>query len=296
LTCETCQKTKAFIHGHKAPISQLPSDTQLFRVWFSDIHGMFMPTKRTGMKYIIVFVEKTSLWTEFKAIPDCSAAQVIQAFMECVISRFGVPESLILFSDNGSAYTSQLTSLFCKTFAVTQYFTAAYRPQSDEPAEILGGLINRSLRLLAIEQENWDESLPMIAYSYRSMITSGRNLSPYEIIHGRPMKLEIDWKLLNHSDSIPDEFASQIQPKLRALQLVAAENARANADRQRARINKDAVPPSFKVGQKVLLYDPTTKTHEFSKLKIITRQRGSASQCGKGHSCFLWETPNFDHL
>jgi hypothetical protein len=78
--------------------------------------------------------------------------------------------------------------------------------------------------------------------------------------------------LLNHSDSIPEEFASQIQPKLRALQLVAAENARANADRQRARINKNAIPPSFKVGQKVLLYDPITKTHEFSKLKI--RYRG----------------------
>jgi hypothetical protein len=41
---------------------------------------------------------------------------------------------------------------------------------------------------------------------------------------------------------------------------------------ERGSINKSTVPPSFKVGQKVLLYDPTTKMHEFSNLKI--RYRG----------------------
>lgn len=267
LACETCQKTKAYIHGHKAPISELPTE-EIGQLWFSDIHGALPMAQKSKAKYVIVFVEKVSLWTEFKALVDCSASEVIQAFTELVVSRWGSPRSLHLYSDNGSAYIAKLTALFCKTFAVTQIFVPPYRPQANQPAEILGALINRSLRTLAMEQTNWDESLAMIAYSYRSTVTVGRNLSPFEILHGRPMMLEIDWKLLSDTTTTPTEYVNELKPKLRALQLVALHNAQSNADRQRKPVNQEAVEPTFKIGQKVLIYDPTTKIHESTKLKI----------------------------
>jgi O-acetyl-ADP-ribose deacetylase (regulator of RNase III) len=108
----------------------------------------------------------------------------------------------------------------------------------------------------------------MIAYSYRSTITVGRNLSPFEILFGRPMMLEVDWKLLSDSTATPPELVEELKPKLRALQLVAMHNAQSNADRQRKHANEKSVEPTFKIGQKVLLYDPTTKVHEPAKLKV----------------------------
>jgi hypothetical protein len=160
----------------------------------------------------------------------------------------GHPEITSSLFGHGSAYIAKLTALFCKTFAVTQIFVPPYRPQANKPAEILGALINRSLRTFSMEQTNWDESLAMIAYSYRSTVTVGRNLSPVEILYGKPMMLEIDWKLLSDSTTTPTEYVNELKPKLRALQLMALHNAQSNADRQRKRVNEKAVEPTFKIG------------------------------------------------
>jgi hypothetical protein len=72
---------KAFIHEHKAPISRVPTEG-LGELWHSDIHGAFSMADKSKAKYVIVFVEKVSLWTEFKALVDCTASEVIQAFTE----------------------------------------------------------------------------------------------------------------------------------------------------------------------------------------------------------------------
>jgi hypothetical protein len=54
---------------------------------------------------------------------------------------------------------------------------------------------------------------------------------------------------------------------LQILHRLAVENARDSADSQRDKRNKDTVLPTFKTGDKVLLFDPTTKS-ESPKLKV----------------------------
>ena len=63
-------------------------------------------------------------------------------------------------------------------------------------------------------------------------------------------------------------------------------DARSDAERQRLAANKNAVIPSFKVGQRVLLYDPTNKVHEAAKLKIRY----------KGPYEILKEVPKFKYI
>ena len=46
------------------------------------------------------------------------------------------------------------------------------------------------------------------------------------------------------------------------------ENSKANATRQRERVNEGAKQPTFQVGDKVLLYNPVTKKHDSAKLTI----------------------------
>ena len=49
----------------------------------------------SGNQYIVVFTEYLSRWSEAKPLPNKSAMGVCGALAECVVSRFGCPETII---------------------------------------------------------------------------------------------------------------------------------------------------------------------------------------------------------
>jgi hypothetical protein len=56
------------------------------------------------------------------------------------------------------------------------------------------------------------------------------------------------------------------RPKLAILHQLAAQNARDSAERQRVRVNKETVMPTYKQGDRVLLSNPVVKFGDSSKL------------------------------
>jgi hypothetical protein len=67
----------------------------------------------------------------------------------------------------------------------------------------------------------------------------------------------------------PEEYAKDIRPKFAILHQLAAQNARDSTERQRMRVNKDAVMPTYKQGDRVLLSNPVVKLGDSSKLTPI---------------------------
>jgi hypothetical protein len=135
LSCETCQKAKENTHPLRAPITDLGL-TVLGHKWNADIHGSFTQTSSNNA-YVLVFVEQVSLWTEFYPLSEITADAIVQAFLDCVVSRYGAVKQLCLISDRRSAFTSQLMQTVTKTFHVTQILTAPYKHNQNQPAEII---------------------------------------------------------------------------------------------------------------------------------------------------------------
>src|SRR5664279_2491865 len=214
-------------------------------------------------------IDSTSMWVELVATEDCTADTVVKALFDNVVSRFGLPRGISFLTDNGSAFVSRLQAVFCKTFKIKQLFTSLHHPQTNSRAEEFGDTLNKSLRILCASQTDWSSHLQAVAMAYRATATTNTGLSPHEVIFGRPMPLAIDWSLLAEEPTIPsiEAYMEDIRPKLHILHQIAIENARDNAQLKARRVNETAVPPSFKCGDKVLLFNPVVKKGECVKLK-----------------------------
>jgi transposase InsO family protein len=264
-TCLVCQQAKRPIHPGKIPLSSLPVPPPCTR-WHLDHHGP-MP-ESNGKRYILVLIDSSSMWPELVPVEDTSAETTFRALFDHVISRFGLPRGISVLTDNGSAFISKLAALFCKTFGIRRHFTTPQHAQSNSRAEEFADTIHKSLRALSTQQDSWADNLQAVAMGYRASATSNLGLSPFEIIFGRPMTLEVDWGLLSEdSFSKPQEYAKEIAPKLEILHSIATRNAIDSAHYHRDRHNVDSTPPSYKVGDKVLLADSAIRRGESSKLK-----------------------------
>lgn len=267
LTCLDCQRCKRPIHPNQTPMGALPVTKPCSR-WFMDFHGPFPEVE--GKRYILVLICGTSGWPEVIATKDTKAETVVSAIFDNIVTRFGVPRNLTLQSDNGSGFIAQLSRLFCKTFGIKQYFTSPYNAQANSRVESWADTIHKSLRTMCDEQTDWVKHLQSVAWAYRGSATTSSKLSPFEVIFGRTMDMPIDVAI-----GIPElpinsveAFSKEIGPKLEILHRIAQQNVSDNAARYRNKKNEGASLPQFEPGDKVLLYDPTTRTGENAKLKV----------------------------
>ena len=66
-------------------------------------------------------------------------------------------------------------------------------------------------------------------------------------------------------------YAAEVKPKLTVLHQIVMENARDNATKHWEVYDRTSSEPSFDVGSKVLLFDPTTKKGKSAKLTVKWR-------------------------
>jgi O-acetyl-ADP-ribose deacetylase (regulator of RNase III)/transposase InsO family protein len=265
ITCLTCQKCKREVQPMQVPVGTLPTPLPLTR-FHMDFFG---PLRESNGKWFILFIiDAATMWPELIATDNLEARTVCDALYDNIISRFGLPRSLAVVSDNGSAFTSNLAAAFTKTYGISQHFTTPYHKQANSRAEQFGQTIHQSLRVLCSKQADWSKHLQAVAMFYRYAPTSNLALSPFETIFGRPMIQNLDWELATEEATVmgPEEYAKDIRPKLAILHQLAAQNARDSAERQRVRVNNDAVMPTYKQGDRVLLSNPVVKLGDSSKL------------------------------
>jgi hypothetical protein len=198
----------------------------------------------SGKRFILVLIDSSSRWPELVPVEVTSAETTFSALFDHVVSRCGLPRGISMLIDNGSAFISKLSALFCKTFCIRRHFTSPQYAQSNSRTEELADTIHKSLRALSTQQDSWVDNLQAVAMGYRASATNNLDLSHFEIIFGRPMTPEVDWGLLSEDSFIskPQEYAKEIAPKLEILQSIATRNAIDSAHYHRDRHNVGSTP------------------------------------------------------
>ena len=145
----------------------------------------------SGNQCIVVFTEYLSRWSEAKPLPDKSAMGVCGALVECVVSRFGCPETII--SDQGREFVNALNEELCRDLQISRNLCSTYHPQSNGLTERFSQTLNSHLRKLVNDSlDNWDSLIPWGLMSYRANIQASTKLSPFFTVYGQQMHLPIE--------------------------------------------------------------------------------------------------------
>jgi hypothetical protein len=265
ITCLECQQAKQAVHKPQVPI--LPLGTpQINSIFVADHHGPLVESD--GKKYVLTIVDETSLWVELVAVASCDAQTFVNAFFDHVIARHGCPYGIVLRTDNGSAFISQVSKAFCESFGIKQVFSSPYHHTSIARAEQSFATVNNALKILCKDQRHWSRHLQAIAMGLRCTASSVSALSPFEIQFGRKMPLAIDIALMNEPPRIPsvEYYVADIKPKLAILNEIAMQCSAENAARNREVKNQKAVTPTFKLGDKVLVTNEAVAPNQSKKL------------------------------
>lgn len=223
--------------GLRAPI------TTLFDVFSIDFAGPFIVTKN-DYKYLLICVEHLTGWPLVTPTRTATADEVIRFVQNEIILPFGHPR--INVSGNATCFTAGVLQDYMLKMGITWKTVLAYAPMSNGRAERMVGTIKRAIGKMVLKNvQAWDEVLPSVLYGYRRRALSS-GLSPYQLLYGVKPRMPFEMNV--------DNFVSQSSTTGRSAEILALQNARANAIYKKRSPQVDPTRVrTFSVGDKVLV-------------------------------------------
>ena len=114
--------------------------------------------------------------------PD--AATVARAFVEDIVLKFGIPQSVL--TDQCSNFISEVFSNICKTLKIKKIKCTAFRPQSNGALERSHRVLVQYLRCFVLEdQSNWYKWLHYATFVFNTTPHTSTGFTPHELLFGR---------------------------------------------------------------------------------------------------------------
>ena len=255
-TCAGCQLA-AKQHKARAPLQPLPCVGEPFQKVAFDLVGP-LPRTPSGNKYLLTAM---CLYTKFPhAVPlkKVDNVSVLEAMME-IFAMYGMPNELL--TDQGSVFTSKLTSLMCKTFAISKIRTSPYHPQSDGALERWHACLKGMVKKSGDKLSEWDKQLKYVLFAYRDTPHCVTGYSPFSLMFGRDVRgplhfLKNSWLEGEVEVCSVGDWLVSVKAKMGEMsELVSDREAKAKAS-MKFHYDKSASVKCFKVGDMVLVRKP----------------------------------------
>jgi len=188
--CLPCQQSKITRHT-KSPLQQfsVPHSSR-FECVHMDLVGPLPPCKPVdspdnfvGYRYLATFIDRATRWIEVYPLQSITASAVADAFLNAWVTRFGVP--LILVTDQGRQFESDLFKCLSATLGFHRIRTTAYHPQSNGKIERAHRTIKTAIKS---RKKQWLQSLPVVLMALRC-IPNDSGISPFTAVTGSPIMI-----------------------------------------------------------------------------------------------------------
>ena len=146
-------------------------------------------------------ISSATKWVEAYPLPCQEAVVVAEALVNNFVCRFGVP--LIIHSDQGRNFESQVFTKMCRLLGVNKTRTTPLHPQSDGMIERFNRTIEDQLsKFVDSNQRDWDTHIPLLLMAYRTAIHETTGCTPAQLMMGRDLRLPIDLLIGRPEDEI----------------------------------------------------------------------------------------------
>ena len=261
--CEFCQKNK-LSRKTKMPLIITDTPERPFEKCALDMVGP-LPVTINGNKYILTFQDHLTKFSKAIPVENQEASTVAKAFVTKIVVEYGIPERIL--TDQGTNFTSEMFKNTCKLLKIEKIQTTAYHPESN-------GALERSHRTLAEylrhyineEQTDWDEWLPYAMFAYNTTPHTATGFTPFELVYGHRAILPTALTKPPKPTYSYEDYAQELKERLRATSQIARENAIQAKNQAKIQYDKNVKKESFRVGDKVLLYDETVRRGRSKKL------------------------------
>lgn len=258
-TCDTCQRVGKPGDKSRAPMKLVPIITEPFRRLVVDTVGP-LPATSSGYRHVLTAICPATKFPEAVPLKELSSVEIVNALLS-IFARVGFPAEIQ--SDQGSVFTSALTTTFLERCGVKLIHSSVYHPQSNS-VEKLHSVLKRVLRALCYERKtDWELCLPATMFALRTAPHEATGFSPAELVYGRSLRSPL--RLLRESwegraeDPVVVEYVLKLLERLRSAQRLS-EQAMAKAQhRSKVYYDRTARTRRFDVGDKVMILRPSQK-------------------------------------
>ena len=234
------------------------------------------PLKETpdGNKYIITMTDYFTKWVEARAVKDIKATTITKFIFEEVITRHGVPERIL--TDRGTSFRNELVESLCEVMGTRHSYTSAYHPQTNGLTEKFNGTLCNMLAKFVDEQGgSWDTWIPAALMCYRNKVHSSTKFTPALLRYGHnletPFTLKRKSRDLNEPEGnvTPQDYVELLSNHHKRIYEIAKQNQDKAHEQQKKSYDKKIKQVSYKIGDKVLLYDSAKQNTKGDKFKKI---------------------------
>jgi len=248
--CELCVKRKGG-GDNKSPLNPIPPPDHVWQCMAMDIMGPLTPSGINNHKYILVMGEYLTRYVTVASMPDETAESVAKAFITNIITRHGVPETVL--TDQGQNFLSKLMECLYKQCGVKAIRTSAYRPQCDGMVERVNRTLADTIACYVKDEPNrWTEFLDVAAFAYNTAVHSSTGYSPFYLMYGREAREPSDLMPPARNRNLTDInmlFSQQWYDALR----IAKDRLIEAKEKQKFYYDRNTKRIEYKVGDKVLM-------------------------------------------
>ncbi|XP_059059126.1 uncharacterized protein K02A2.6-like [Achroia grisella] len=238
--CKLCQSSKT--NTNSAPVYPWGVPPEPWHRLHIDFAGPFL-----GYMWLIA-IDAYTKWLEVIPMKSTTSRATISR-LDNIFATFGIPKYIV--TDNGPQFISSEFRSYCQSIGTTHIKTTPYHPRTN-------GLAERAVRTFKERMLASDKNIDIhgrlnrILQAYRNTTRRSTNRTPYEAMFGRIMRTTFDLLKPNIRDDLE---RTRLYKELRPT-------------------NKEVVPPTYKLGDKVWVNKPLTKG---SDPAIITKCNGPYS-------------------
>ncbi|GFV89793.1 retrovirus-related Pol polyprotein from transposon 412 [Trichonephila clavipes] len=249
-TCDQCQRAGKLNDKKKAPLKLVPVIQEVFTKINIDACGS-LPITSKGNRYLILAICMSSKFPEAIPVSDISSVSVTDALLN-IFSRMGFPREIQC--DQGTSFTSALTTEFFERFGILVRHSSVYHPQSN-PVE----QFHRALKATLMFRCSFRMGQTSSVNSFRvtDCISRSTGYTPSELVYGKnlrtPETLVMEHWMEPEEGDLVTEYMFKLINRLKRCQEIAINKMEEMQVKRKTWYDKNAVKREFKDGDLVLV-------------------------------------------